>query len=55
MFQWVSNINTADFIIVVRVWVRRHEAMQVHFDLNRAIKDDFQRDPPVIERAQAAE
>jgi small conductance mechanosensitive channel len=51
----IDAVNAADFIIVVRAWVQRHEAMQVHFDLNRAIKEDFQRRPPVIEQARAAE
>ena len=51
----IDTVNAADFVIVVRVWVRRHEAMQVHFDLNRAIKEDFQRHPPVVEQARAAD
>jgi small conductance mechanosensitive channel len=51
----IDTVNAADFVIVVRVWVKRHEAMHVHFDLNRAIKEDFQRHPPAREQAQAAE
>ena len=51
----IDTVNAGDFVIVVRVWVRRHEAMQAHFDLNRAIKEDFQRHPPVIEQALAAD
>jgi len=51
----IDVVNAGDFVVVVRVWVKRHEAMQVHFDLNRAIKEDFQRHPPVIEQARAAD
>ena len=51
----IDTVNAGDFVIVVRVWVRRPEAMQVHFDLNRAIKEDFQRHPPMIEQARAAD
>jgi len=51
----IDTVNAGDFVIVVRVWVTRHEAMQVHFDLNRAIKEDFQHHPPVIEQARAAD
>src|SRR5476649_2275708 len=51
----IDTVNAGDFVIVVRVWVRRHEAMQAHFDLNRDIKEDFQRHPPVIEQARAAD
>jgi small conductance mechanosensitive channel len=51
----IDAVNAADFVIVVRVWVKRHEAMQVHFDLNHSIKEDFQFHPPVIEQAKAAD
>jgi small conductance mechanosensitive channel len=51
----IDTVNAADFVLVVRIWVRRHEAMQVHFDLNRAIKEDFQRLPPSAEQARAAD
>ena len=51
----IDAVNAADFVVVVRVWVKRPEAMQVHFDLNRAIKEDFQFHPPVIEQAEAAD
>jgi small conductance mechanosensitive channel len=48
----IDAVNTGDFVIVVRVWVKRHDAMQVRFDLNRAIKEDFQFRPPVREQAE---
>ena len=51
----IDTVNAGDFVIVARVWVTRHEAMQVHFDLNRAIKEDFQRSPPETEQARAAD
>jgi small conductance mechanosensitive channel len=51
----IDAVNAGDFVVVVRVWVKRPEAMQVHFDLNRAIKEDFQFNPPVTEQAKAAD
>jgi small conductance mechanosensitive channel len=51
----IDAVNAADMVIVARVWVPRHEAMQVHFDLNHAIKDDFQRHPPMVDEKQAAD
>src|ERR1700730_10708728 len=49
----IETVNAADFILVVRLWVARHEALQVRFDLNRAIKEDFQHRPPVLEQRGA--
>ncbi len=51
----VDTVNVGDFVLVARVWVARHEAMQVHFELNRAIKEEFQRRPPVLEQPGVAE
>jgi small conductance mechanosensitive channel len=51
----IDTVNAGDFIVVARLWVARHDAPQVHFDLNRAIKDDFQRRPPLFEQAKAAD
>jgi small conductance mechanosensitive channel len=51
----IDTVNAGDFVVVARLWVARHEALQVHFDLNRAIKDDFQRRPPLFEQPKAAE
>lgn len=49
----IDTVNAGDFVLVARVWVGRHEATQVHFDLNRAIKEEFQRRPPVEDRPDA--
>jgi small conductance mechanosensitive channel len=49
----IDAVNIDGYVLVVRAWVTRYEAMQVHFDLNRAIKDEFDRRPPVAARAQA--
>jgi small conductance mechanosensitive channel len=46
----IDSVNPDTFVLVTRVWVQRHEAMQVHFDLNRAIKEEFQRRPPIAEK-----
>ena len=51
----IDTVNAEDFVLVARVWVARRDAMQVHFDLNRAIKEEFQHNPPVAERQHAAE
>jgi small conductance mechanosensitive channel len=51
----VDAVNEASYVLVVRLWVPRHEAMQVHFDLNQAVKEEFQRHPPSPEEARAAD
>ena len=51
----VDTVNADNFVVVARLWVARHEALQVHFDLNRAVKEDFQRRPPLLEQSKAAE
>lgn len=51
----VDTVNEANYVLVVRVWVTRHEAAQVHFDLNRAVKEEFQRQAPKREEARAAD
>jgi len=48
-------VNEANYVLVVRVWVTRHEAPQVHFDLNRMVKEEFQRRAPKREEARAAD
>ncbi len=50
----IDTVNAGDFIVVARLWVARHDALQVHFDLNRAIKDDLQRRPPLFEQQPKA-
>jgi len=51
----VDAVNENNYVLVARVWVPRPEAAQVHFDLNRAVKDEFQRRPPKREEARAAD
>ena len=51
----VDTVNEGNFVLVARVWVPRRDAMQVRFDLNRAVKEEFQRRPPIREEARAAE
>ncbi len=51
----VDTLTDANYVLVVRLWVARADATQVQFDLNRAIKEEFQRHPPVGEQARAAE
>ena len=51
----IDTVNAGDFVVVARLWVARHEALQVHFDLNRAVKEEFQRHPPVVEQVRAAD
>ncbi|HTR87208.1 MAG TPA: mechanosensitive ion channel family protein [Reyranella sp.] len=53
----VDSVGEANFTLVARLWVPRREAMQVQFDLNRAIKEEFERNPPhpPQQQAQAAE
>jgi hypothetical protein len=42
----VDTVNEGNYVLVVRVWVTREDAPQVHFDLNRAVKEEFQRRAP---------
>jgi small conductance mechanosensitive channel len=51
----VDAVNEANYVLVARVWVPRPEAPQVQFDLNRAVKDEFQRRAPRREEARAAD
>jgi len=51
----VDSVNEGNFVLVARVWVPRRDAMQVHFDLNRAVKEEFERRPPTREEALAAD
>ena len=51
----VDTVNEANYILVVRVWAPRHDALQVHFDLNRMVKEEFQRQAPKREEARAAD
>lgn len=51
----VDTVNDGNYVLVVRVLVSRPQAMQVRFDLNRAVKEEFQRHAPQLEEARAAE
>ena len=51
----VDAVNEGNYVLVVRVWVTREDAPQVHFDLNRAVKEEFQRRAPQREEARAAD
>src|SRR3954470_8501662 len=51
----VDAVNENNYVLVARVWVPRQNAAQVHFDLNRAIKEEFQRRAPKREEARAAD
>ena len=48
-------MNENNYVLVARVWVPRENAAQVHFDLNRAVKEEFQRHAPKREEARALE
>jgi small conductance mechanosensitive channel len=39
----VDSVSDSSFVVVLRAWVERSVALQVRFDLNRAVKEEFQR------------
>ncbi len=51
----VLALNETNYVLVARLWVARNEAQQVAFDLNRAIKEEFQRHDPSGGEARAAD
>ncbi len=51
----VDTVNDASYVLVARIWVPREYAMQARFDLNRAVKEEFQRRAPQREEARAAD
>ncbi len=51
----IDTVNADNYVLIARVWVKRLDAMQVHFDLNRAVKEEFGRNPPVTRQAEAAD
>jgi small conductance mechanosensitive channel len=51
----IDTVNEGNYVLVARVWVPRRDALQIRFDLNRAVKEDFQRRPPTREEARAAD
>jgi small conductance mechanosensitive channel len=51
----VDTVNDGNYVLVIRAWVPRPQAMQVRFDLNRAVKEAFQHRAPQHEQARAAD
>ena len=51
----VDAVNEASYVLVARLWVPRSDALQVRFDLNRAVKEEFERHPPTRAEARAAD
>ena len=51
----IDTVNENNYVLVVRLWVKRAQAMQAKFDLNRTITEEFRRRPPVREEARAAD
>jgi len=51
----VDAVNADSYELIARLWVPRQDAMQVRFDLNRAVKEDFQKRAPAQEQPKAAE
>jgi small conductance mechanosensitive channel len=51
----VESVGDANYVLIARVWVPRQVALQVQFDLNRAIQEEFQRHGPSSEQPAPAE
>ncbi len=51
----VDSVTDGSFVLVVRVWVECSAAMQIRFDLNRAVKEEFQQRAPVAGQSEAAD
>ncbi|SJZ93854.1 small conductance mechanosensitive channel [Enhydrobacter aerosaccus] len=51
----VDTVADDHYVLVARMWVARPDAMQVHFDINRAVKEALQQHPPTPEQTQAAD
>jgi small conductance mechanosensitive channel len=51
----VDTVGDTTYVLVARLWVPRRDAMQVHFDVNRAITEEFQRRAPNREESRAAD
>lgn len=49
----VDSVTESNYELVARVWVPRGDALQAQFDLNRAIKEEFQHSAPTIEQTEA--
>jgi small conductance mechanosensitive channel len=51
----VAAVTDANYVLVARLWVPRRDALQVHFDVNRSVIEDFQRQAPKRDEAEAAD
>ena len=51
----VDSVTDANYVLVARLWAPRRDAMQVHFDVNRTVIEEFQRRAPNREEARAAD
>jgi len=51
----VDSVTDANYVLVARLWAPRRDAMQVHFDVNRAVIEEFQHRAPNREEARAAD
>ncbi len=51
----IDAVNDANYVLVARLWVPRHDAMQVHFDINRAVSDALRPRPKPPGEARAAD
>jgi len=49
----VDSVGDANYVLVARLWVPRQVALQVQFDLNRAIKEEFERRAPSTDQQSA--
>lgn len=49
----VESVGDANYMLIARLWVHRQVALQVQFDLNRAIKEEFQRRAPALDQPSA--
>lgn len=51
----IESVGEANYVLIIRMWVKSSDALQVRFDINRAVKESFERHPPTPQQAQAAE
>lgn len=49
----VEALEADKYILAAQVWVNRPDAGKVRFDLNRTIKDEFDRKPPTLVERKA--
>lgn len=47
----VETLNDNGYVLAAQVWVNRDQSTEAQFDLNRAVKEEFERRaPPAVER-----